>query len=128
MNGYATPQPVCGACVNLMGSCPGNATSVQWSFISGPATPTLTSANSQYAQVCDLVPGDYVFRYTVTGGCGPGTKDVTVNVGGASAVTAAVAGPDQYYCEIPSSVSVTANAPAVGETGTWTQLMARPQV
>ncbi|MCE7044105.1 PKD domain-containing protein [Dyadobacter sp. CY312] len=120
---YATASPtqVCGNTTFLKGSCPGSGT-VSWTQISGPNTALIGNANVRNTTAGGLTAGNYVFRYTVSGGCSPGTADVNVTVSGSSAVTQANAGTDQYHCQIPDMVPLTANKPAVGETGTWSQL------
>ncbi|MEI9956124.1 MAG: hypothetical protein WDM90_07445 [Ferruginibacter sp.] len=69
-----------------------------------------------------MVNGTYTFRYTITGGCSPGSVDVTVTVLGTSALTSPSAGPDQYFCSIPGTISLTGNNGAVGETVAWSQI------
>lgn len=117
----ANPQQVCGSSTVLKGSCPGAGT-VSWSQISGPNTATIVNSTSRTTAATGLVEGSYVFRYTATGGCSPGTVDVNVTVAGSSAVTAANAGINQYFCQIPGTISLTGNKQAVGETTTWSQL------
>lgn len=120
---YATANPsqVCGTATVLKGSCPGTGTAT-WTQVSGPNTATINNSNTRTAVAQGLIPGNYVFRYTVSGGCSPGSSDVDVTVTGSSAVTQASAGEDQYKCQIPDMVSLAGNKPAVGETGTWSQL------
>ncbi|KAA0992051.1 PKD domain-containing protein [Dyadobacter aurulentus] len=120
---YATANPtqVCGTTTILKGSCPGTGTAA-WTQVSGPNTATINNANARTTAATGLIAGSYVFRYTVSGGCSPGSVDVNVTVSGSSAVTQANAGSDQYECQIPGVVSLAGNKPAVGETGTWSQL------
>ncbi|GAA4442258.1 hypothetical protein GCM10023091_28700 [Ravibacter arvi] len=117
----ANPQQVCGTATILKGSCPGSGTA-SWTQISGPNTAAIANPSGRTTAATGLVEGSYVFRYTVTGGCSPGTVDVNVTVAGGSAVTQANAGRDQFYCSVPGEVLLTGNQPAVGETVTWSQL------
>lgn len=118
------PNPVCGTSTVLKGSCPGAGTSA-WTLVSKPSgasDPTIVSASNRISSVTGLVPGNYVFRYTVTGGCNPGTADVNVTVASGSGVTMANAGKDQYFCSMPNLVSLSGNAPAVGESVQWSKI------
>lgn len=117
----AFPAQVCGNATSLLGSCPGTGTPA-WTQLSGPNTASLATPGTRNTSGTGLIGGTYTFRYTVTGGCNPGTADVTVTVAGGAAPTAANAGRDQYFCTIPSTVALTGNAPAVGETVTWSQV------
>lgn len=120
----ANPTMVCGSATTLMGSCIGNTTSASsmWTQLSGPNNAVMAAPTARNTGVSGMIGGTYVFRYTVTGGCNPGYQDVTVTVSGGSAVTTAMASSDQYYCSLPGTVSINGNAPAVGETATWTQI------
>lgn len=61
-------QLVGGTSVSLLGSSDASGTPTYlWTRISGPNTPTITSAGSISTTVTGLIPGTYVFRLTVNG-------------------------------------------------------------
>jgi hypothetical protein len=74
---------------------PNDATGT-WSFVSGPATPTLVS-NGVVAQIGNMtVAGNYIFRWTVQrGNCPPSSVDVTVI---RTVPAIAQAGPNYVFC------------------------------
>jgi Fe-S cluster assembly iron-binding protein IscA len=93
-----------------------NGASGNWSFVSGPVTATITTAGTTGTVTGMTAPGEYVFRWTISGGsCTPETDDVSIFL--VAPPTPANAGPDQTVCE-GSNVTVTANAPIIG-TGSW---------
>ncbi len=110
----------------LYGTCPGSGVAT-WSLVSGPAGYTFSNVNAQDVVLTGLPGGSYTFRYTVTG-CTNGSKDVSFNVAPAGfyglTVSNANAGNIQTgYCDgFPASLQLSANAPNVGETGTWRQM------
>jgi hypothetical protein len=62
-------QTITGTSVSLNGfgsAGAGTITGYAWTRISGPNTPTITSPSSSSTTVTGLVPGVYVFRFTVT--------------------------------------------------------------
>ena len=88
-----------------------------WSLVSGPNTPLVASPNSSSTAVSNLVPGIYLFRWTVSfGNCTPNSDDVQVTI--YDSPTPANAGPNQQICT--SSATMRANTPAVG-SGMWTR-------
>jgi gliding motility-associated-like protein len=105
----------------LTGSVPDPGTG-NWTQFSGPSTATITPPNSATATASGLVPGVYVFTYTVvTGVCS--TWD-TVTVVNYHLPTPAVAGPDQDLClngMATTSTIMSGNTPVYG-TGNWTQV------
>lgn len=121
LSATAYPARVCGNATSLTGSCPGQGTPA-WTQVSGPNTANLATPGNRSTSATGLIGGTYTFRYTVTGGCNPGSADVTVEVAGGAAPTPANAGKDQYHCTIPSVAVLSGNAPAVGETVTWSQV------
>lgn len=112
--------------VYLYGTCPGGGTAT-WSLVSGPSGYSFTSVNAQNVTLSYLAAGTYTFRYTVTGTCVNGTKDVTfTKVAGSNIpLTTANANAGNMltgYCgNLPSTIQLGANSVNVGETGTWTQ-------
>ncbi|MDQ6480543.1 PKD domain-containing protein [Dyadobacter sp. LHD-138] len=121
----AEPLNICGDHVLLKGSCPSNGTAL-WTVESAPAgapAPVFGSASSRNTGASNLVPGNYTFRYTVSGStCSNGTGTVNVFVGSGSPVSEAQAGDDQHFCSDPGTISLSGNTPAVGETATWSFL------
>ncbi|NCD72371.1 PKD domain-containing protein [Mucilaginibacter agri] len=109
-------QNLCNTTITVLSGNEG--TTGTWTEISGPSTVTLTPNSNNTSEVTGLIPGTYVFRYTVTvGGCGNLTDDVTVNVSGPPST--ADAGPDQNLCtSAGTTVTLTAATPTVG-TGMW---------
>lgn len=120
----AEPLNVCGSQTKLKGSCPG-AGAALWTVTGTPPgapAPNIIAPNSRETNVTNLVPGNYVFNYTVSGSCNNGSTNVNVFVASGGAVSMANAGVDQHFCSAPGSVSLSGNQPAVGETGTWALL------
>ncbi len=105
----------------LVGNTPTVGTTL-WSQISGPGTATISDAYIPNPTVSDLVPGIYVFKYTVTGGLGctpPAESTVSVEVSSDSPLVID-AGTDQTVC-FGTPVILDAQAPpAAFLTGTWT--------
>ncbi|MBF4516938.1 gliding motility-associated C-terminal domain-containing protein [Flavobacterium sp. ANB] len=104
----------------------GNATSTGiWSYVSGGSgAPTITPTGNNSAAVTGLIPGVYVFRYTIPaqGSCPETSDDIQVTVNG-QITTTPNAGPDQSFCDAgPSAIVLAASALDVGTTGKWTKL------
>lgn len=124
VDGVIDPVPPCSTCTNGYGTCPGSGSPL-WTVVNKPATAPAVSFNpsaaSRNVNICNLVPGSYTIRYSVTGGCIEGSKEFTFEVkqGG---VALADAGPNQYYCDIPSTISLTGSTPGSGQTASWTQI------
>ncbi|AYN03532.1 gliding motility-associated C-terminal domain-containing protein [Flavobacterium sp. 140616W15] len=86
-----------------------------WTKISGPAA-VITNPSLYNTTVTGLNNGDYEFKWTVSN-AGCKTTEDTVAITIAPAITVAQAGNDQNVCG--TSVTVTGNTPAPGETGLW---------
>lgn len=115
-----------GNCVTLNGSNPGIGAPQTglWTMVSGPSTPVFSNPNLRNSTACNLVPGTYVFRWTVDGPCLSGTATVTINVTNINAAPAA--GGNQTYTTFCSATPVTTQvlsggALAAGETAVWAQ-------
>lgn len=126
---YVYPNPVCGSCANLVGSCAQGGTGT-WTVVSAPAgAPAATwspNNTSNLVRACNLITGTYTFRWTVGGAaCMTGSSDVTVavNNSGSPSTTIPVA-DSKIFCPgtLPSTISLDGNLPAIGETVTWTQV------
>lgn len=102
-----------------------------WSYVSGPGTPIITPTGNNSASVTGLIPGTYVFRYTVAaqGSCPETFDDISIIING-SVATPPNAGPDQNLCgpDLPiQQIQLAATPPDIGTTGEWT-ILAGPNV
>ncbi|MEI9911011.1 MAG: hypothetical protein WDO71_15855 [Bacteroidota bacterium] len=108
-------QTVCAATtITLAGNTAVVGTGV-WSYISGPAGYTITDPSLSSTTVTGLIPGTYIFQWTITNGvCPPSTDQVqvTINVN----ATVANAGPGQNICG--TTATMAGNMPVIG-TGRW---------
>lgn len=112
---------------NLNASIGGNGTGTQqgtWSFVSGPAVPTITNPNTPTAGVSNLKEGTYVFRWSVQGPCALGSDTVTINVPAATQDVTVAGGTNttQSFCDNSiTSTILQGNTPLyAGETVEWT--------
>ncbi len=99
-----------------------------WSYVSGPNTPVITATGSNSASVTGLIPGVYVFRYTIAaqGLCLATSDDVQVTING-QITTPPNAGPDQTLCDVGIlGIQLSASALDAGTTGLWTVLTGPP--
>lgn len=90
----------------------------QWAQVSGPNTAVITSPALPNTTVTGLIPGIYIFSWTIGNGVCPSNSD-NVQVSVYDNATVADAGPAQVKCG--TSVTMAANTPLVG-TGLWTQV------
>ncbi|MCP2025221.1 gliding motility-associated-like protein/uncharacterized repeat protein (TIGR01451 family) [Flavobacterium sp. HSC-32F16] len=108
------------------GGCGLNGQKGQWTFVSGPNTPTIGSSNSNDTQISNLVQGTYTFRWTVTGPCASGNDLVTITVPAATQDVTTLSGGDEniFFCDNTiNQVTLTAQTPLyAGETVQWTQI------
>jgi len=94
-----------------------NGATGMWSFVSGPLSVVITTNGTQGSIVGMVVPGIYVFRWTLSSGiCPPETDDVTITV--VPLPTTADAGVDISACFSSGSITITGNTPVNG-TGAW---------
>lgn len=105
---------VCGQTTNTLQAEEPTQGSGTWSLVSGPNTPSFTSPNSHETEITGLITGDYVVRWTVSGGnfCEPSVATASFTV-----TREADAGADQEYCEEITAVNLTGT---VASIGTWT--------
>ncbi|MCD0468471.1 gliding motility-associated C-terminal domain-containing protein [Flavobacterium sp. JAS] len=95
-----------------------------WSYVSGPNTPTVTTTGNSTASVTGLIPGTYVFRYTIPaqGACPQTSDDISIIING-QITTTPNAGTDQAFCDVGlAGIHLTASSLDVGTTGKWTKL------
>ncbi|MDQ6469847.1 hypothetical protein RB619_04255 [Flavobacterium sp. LHD-80] len=123
-NCYTTTQST-----NLIGSyggCGLNGQNGQWTFVSGPNTPTIANPNANNTGISNLVEGTYTFRWTVTGGCASGNDLVVITVPPATQDVTQLPGGDEniYFCDNTiNQVTLVAQTPLyAGETVAWTQI------
>ena len=107
-------QEICGTTATLAGNTPAIGTG-QWSLASGPNTPVITNASSPNTTVTGLIPGTYLFDWTVTNGSCVSTSTVTITI--VTGPTQADAGPDQNFC-LATTATLAGNTPTLG-TGQW---------
>lgn len=108
-------QHICGTSYTMTGNTAVAGTG-QWTLVSGPNTPTITSPSSPTTTVTGLIPGTYIFQWTISNGVCSTNSNVTITI--ASGPTPANAGPDQNLCLL-TSTNLLANTPTLG-TGQWT--------
>lgn len=123
-NCYTTTQST-----NLSGTyggCGLNGQNGQWTFVSGPNTPTIGSPNANNTAISNLVEGTYTFRWTVTGPCASGNDLVTITVPPATQDVTTLPGGDEniFFCDSNiNQVTLVAQTPLyAGETVQWTQI------
>lgn len=110
-------QDLCGTIVSMAANLPVTGTGA-WSQVSGPNTATITALTNPTTTMTGLIPGTYIFRWTISNGPCTSSDDVTVLI--LPGPTSANAGTDQSLC-LATSANLTANVPAIG-TGMWTQV------
>jgi len=116
---YAGPNQssVCGTVATMAATAPTTGGGV-WTQVSGPSTATITSSVSATTTMTDLIPGTYVFRWTVSDGiCSPSSSDVSITV--SVNPTTPNAGIDQTICG--SSTATLAGNTITSGTGLWTK-------
>jgi gliding motility-associated-like protein len=89
-----------------------------WSQFSGPNSATITTPSLETTTITNVVPGTYVFVWTISNGvCSPSTDSVNVIID--PLPTTASAGTDILNA-CPPVISMSGNTPVNG-TGMWTQ-------
>ncbi|WP_125723033.1 PKD domain-containing protein [Flavobacterium ustbae] len=108
------------------GGCGLNGQSGQWTFVSGPNTPTISNSTSNTTQVSNLTEGSYTFRWTVTGPCAAGNDTVVITVPPATQDVTTLPGGDEIinFCDnsITQATLVAQTPLYAGETVQWTQV------
>lgn len=108
----------------LNGSQPGaNGQSGTWTFVSGPTTPTITNAALRTSTVTNLVQGQYILRWTVSGPCVTGSSEVRINVPApTTSLTGAGSNTTQSLCDSRTTTFLSGTTPTfTGEVSSWTQ-------
>lgn len=122
------------ATYTLAGSYASGGTNGVWSVVSGPNMPTFANVNLHNSSVSNLIPGVYVFRWTVSGACVTGSATVQITIsaalGSVSASTASISGsPVMPYCTAPSEIVLMGSAYNTNsETVTWTKLTGNAEI
>lgn len=108
------------------GGCGLNGQNGQWTFVSGPNTPTISNPNANNTGISNLVQGTYTFRWTVTGPCASGNDLVVINVPAATQDVTTLPGGDEniFFCDntITQATLVAQTPLYAGETVQWTQI------
>lgn len=105
-NAGADQGPLNGTFVTLDGNTPSVGTGT-WTRISGPNTPTIQNPNQANTNVTGMIPGTYVFRWTIANSpCASSTDDVTIRINVAPvAANDATSTPE----DTPKTFSITSN-------------------
>ncbi len=102
---------------DLAGNLP-TAGSGTWSQVSGPNTANIQDVYDRSSHIDNLIEGQYVFRWVISGGnhCPVQQDDVIVNV--ATSIPAVAAGNDKTVCH-STEVILEGNTPKPGSVGKW---------
>ncbi len=111
-------QIICAASTMMAANTPLVGTGL-WTFISGPNTPGITTPVSPGSTITGLIPGTYIFRWTISNGICPSNSSV-VSITVTPPPTTSTAGPNQTLCAATTAI-LSGNTPAIG-TGIWTQV------
>ncbi|MDX2302653.1 MAG: PKD domain-containing protein [Microscillaceae bacterium] len=90
-----------------------------WTQVSGPNTALILNRNSFNSGVNGLIPGIYVFKWTISNGvCEASDDEVVVNIAGSPRNDNTLAVSDVEYCsqEIPNNISIGIENTEVGVT------------
>ncbi len=111
-------QSLCNLTLATMSAVPATTGTGVWTFVNGPNTPVITDPADPNTIITGLIPGTYVFDWTISNG--PCTSSDQAQVLIASTPTTANAGSDQSLCGT-STVTLEGNNAFAG-TGTWTRV------
>ena len=113
-------QTVCASTATLAGNTATTGAGT-WTFISGPATPGITTPSSPTSGITGMtLNGNYIFQWTITNApCTASSDQITITRN--TSPTTANAGPDQTICTTSGSATMAGNTATVG-TGSWTQI------
>lgn len=107
-------QQLCGNVVTMAGNSPVTGLG-SWAFVSGPPGSSITNPSSPTTTITGLVPGTYVFKWTIANQSCSTNDVVTITI--YPGPTPANAGTDQSLC-LSNSTTLAANNPVIG-TGAW---------
>lgn len=117
-----------GKCLTLNASFPGtgNIQNGLWTVVSAPNTPSFSNATKRNSKLCNLVPGDYILKWTVSGVCLNESANVNVKVLNTNEPPYSIG--DQIYTEFCDSPVVTTQvirgAPrSPGDSVIWEQTL-----
>lgn len=111
-------QAICGTSTTMAAQAAASGVGT-WTQTSGPNTATIASAVSNTTAITGLIPGTYVFRWTITDGTCTGVFD-EMNLVVSSAPTTPNAGNDQNVCNA-SAFTLAGNTISNG-TGSWSKI------
>ncbi|HMK05190.1 MAG TPA: PKD domain-containing protein, partial [Ferruginibacter sp.] len=114
-------QNLCGTSVTMAAVAAVIGTGT-WTWVSGPNVPVITTPSSPGTTITGMIPGTYVFRWTIVSGSCTSISNVTIII--AAGPTPAIAGPNQNLC-LATSATMAANSPTIG-TGAWTFISGPP--
>jgi gliding motility-associated-like protein len=102
---------------DLAGNAPSEGIGT-WSQVSGPNTANIYDVYDRSSHIDNLIEGQYVFRWVISGGnsCSVEQDEVIVNV--ATSNPAAAAGNDRTVCH-STEVILEGNTPKEGAVGEW---------
>jgi uncharacterized protein (TIGR02145 family) len=105
--------------VTLAANTPAIGETGTWTILSGSGG-SFSNANSATSTFTGNACSGYSLRWTIQGICSSNYDDVAISFSQSNAI--ANAGIDQTITSNATQVTLAANAPAVGETGTWSIL------
>ena len=105
--------------INLTGNVPFTHIGT-WTIVSGPAGSAFSNINNPTTSVTGLIPGNYIFRWTIGGdtGCPINNSDVQIIID--PPVPPINAGGDNAFCEGSISNFTLGSTPITGLTYLWT--------
>ncbi|MEP7164274.1 MAG: PKD domain-containing protein [Ferruginibacter sp.] len=111
-----TDQSLCAVSITTLSANIATVGTGTWTQVSGPTTAGITNNNLPNTGITGLIPGTYIFSWTIGNGvCPPNADNVQVII--YDNATVANAGPPQIKCG--TSINMAANTATVG-TGLWT--------
>jgi len=108
-----------GTQVTLSANSPAANETGTWSIVSGLGG-SFSNVNSSTSIFNGSACSSYIIRWTISGPCSSSIDELNVNF--QKATTTANAGSNQTISSNATQVTLAANAPATGETGSWTIL------
>lgn len=102
----------------LNGNMPVPGTQAKWSWVSGPSKPLIVSPSSNVTEVDGLVPGTYIFAWTISSACSSSSDSLSLRIYPSSGM--AKAGADLHICT--NTTQLKANAVSGNISGNWKQI------